>query len=91
MASSDNPPPVDDKQDREADPEADRISLRSLSQVSAPVDLARTVPELIRRRSQGRFFGRKRLADRLPLEWLSLGMLILLAAIYAALKMLSTN
>jgi hypothetical protein len=73
------------------DPEADRVPLRGLHPVQAPVDLTRTVPELIRRRSAGRFFGRKRLSDRLPLEWLSLGMLILLAAVYAALKLLSTN
>ncbi len=73
------------------DPDADRISLRSLRPVSPSVDLARTVPELINRRSRGRFFGRKRLGDRLPFEWLSLAMLLLLAAVYAALKLLFTN
>lgn len=102
MASSDNHPPVDEKKEREGGSvrdardatsldDEDRISLRGLAPISAPVDLTRTVPELIRRRSQGRFFGRKKLADRLPFEWLSLGMLILLAAVYAALKLLSTN
>lgn len=73
------------------DPEADRISLRGLGPVSPSVDLARTVPEIINRRSRGRFFGRKRLSDRLPFEWLSLAMLILLAAIYAVLKLFATS
>lgn len=90
MSSSDKHKPVDEKKDREEE-DADRISLRGLAPISAPVDLTRTVPDLIRRRSRGRFFGRKRLSDRLPLEWMSLGMLILLAAIYAALKLLSSN
>jgi hypothetical protein len=88
MSSSDKHTPLDEKKPGEADQEEDRISLRGLSSVSAPVDLTRTVPDLIRRRSRGRFFGRKRLFDRLPLEWLSLGMLLLLAGIYAALKLL---
>lgn len=74
-----------------ADSEADRISLRGLTPVSPSVDLARTVPQIINRRSRGRFFGRKRLSDRLPLEWLSLAMLILLAAIYAVLKLFATS
>ncbi len=79
-------------QQSERDPEdAERVSLRGLHRVSTPVDLTRTVPELIRRRSGGRFFGRKRWSESLPLEWLSLGMLLLLAIIYAALKLLATN
>lgn len=90
MSSSDKHKPVDEKKDRE-DEDADRISLRGLSPISAPVDLTRTVPDLIRRRSRGRFFGRKRLSERLPLEWMSLAMLLVLAAVYAALKMLSSN
>jgi hypothetical protein len=73
------------------DPEADRISLRGLAPVSPSVDLARTVPAIINRRSRGRFFGRKRLSDRLPLEWLSLSMLLLLAAIYAVLKLFAAS
>ena len=38
-----------------ADSEADRISLRGLTPVSPSVDLARTVPQIINRRSRGRF------------------------------------
>jgi hypothetical protein len=72
----------------EPESEADRVPLRGLAPVSAPVDLSRTVPELIRRRSRGRFFSRRRLSERLPLEWLSLGMLIFLAVVYAVLKLI---
>jgi len=86
-SNSDTPPP--DQPGRDTSVEADRVSLRGLAPVPAPVDLTRTVPELIRRRSRGRFFGRKRLGDRLPFEWISIGMLLLLAAIYAMLKMFS--
>ena len=87
MSTSDIKPPLDEK--IEADLDADRVPLKGLSTIPSPIDLSSSVPDLIRRRSRGRFFGRKRLSDRLPLEWLSLGMLILLAAIYAALKLLS--
>ena len=105
MSTSDMKTPPDETKEREGDsareargkgePEApppddaDRVSLRGLAPISAPIDLTRSVPELIRRRSKGRFFGRKRLSERLPFEWLSLGMLLLLAAIYAALKLLA--
>ena len=54
-----------------------------LGKVSAPPDLATRVPQLIERRSRGRFFGRKPLSERLPLEWLSIAMLALLALLYA--------
>jgi hypothetical protein len=64
-----------------------RELLAKLNKVAAPPDLASRVPDLIQRRSAGRFFGKRRLADRLPLEWLSLIMLLLLALIYAVLRM----
>jgi hypothetical protein len=79
-----------DRPDGDADAEADtgaRQLLAGLNKVSAPPDLASRVPELIQRRSAGRFFAKRRLADRLPLEWLSLVMLALLALIYAILRM----
>ena len=89
MSTSDNHAPPDEPKERDADPDADRVPLRGLSPIPSPIDLSSSVPDLIRRRSKGRFFGRKRLSDRVPFEWLSLAMLILLAAIYAALKLLS--
>jgi hypothetical protein len=58
-----------------------------LGKVSAPPDLATRVPQLIERRSRGRFFGRKPLSERLPLEWLSIAMLALLALLYALMRL----
>lgn len=71
----------------EPDDEGARALLGKLNKVAAPPDLASRVPALIQRRSAGRFFAKRRLADRLPLEWLSLVMLALLALIYAVLRM----
>ena len=71
----------------EPDDEGARVLLGKLNKVAAPPDLASRVPALIQRRSAGRFFAKRRLADRLPLEWLSLVMLALLALIYAVLRM----
>jgi hypothetical protein len=84
-------PAGDDPLDDGAEEQASRALLSGLSSVSPPRDLAQSVPALIHRRSQGRFFGRKRLADRLPLEWISLSMLLVLAAAYALLKLLFTD
>jgi type VI protein secretion system component VasF len=58
-----------------------------LNKVSAPPDLSAKVPQLIERRSKGRFFGRKPLSERLPLEWLSIAMLALLALLYALMRL----
>lgn len=76
------------------DEEADlRALLSPLSKVKvvAPPDLAARVPALIERRSAGRFFGPRRLpqrlASRLPLEWVSMTMLALLALVYALLRL----
>jgi type VI protein secretion system component VasF len=73
----------------EAEDQAARALLGKLklNKVAAPPDLASRVPDLIQRRSAGRFFAKRRLADRLPLEWVSLVMLALLALIYAVLRM----
>lgn len=71
----------------EADENGARSLLGKLNKVAAPPDLASRVPELIQRRSAGRFFGKRRLIDRVPMEWLSLVMLALLALIYAVLRM----
>lgn len=70
---------------------ASRALLSGLASVPPKSDLTKAVPDLIHRRSRGRFFGRKRLAERLPLEWISLAMLIVLAATYALLKLFFTD
>jgi hypothetical protein len=69
------------------DEDAARVLLGKLNKVAAPPDLATRVPDLIQRRSAGRFFTKRRIADRLPLEWVSLVMLAVLALIYAVLRM----
>lgn len=84
-------PPSDDPVDERDEEQASRALLSGLSNVSPPRDLAQSVPALIHRRSQGRFFGRKSLAERLPLEWISLVMLLVLAVTYAVLKLLFTD
>ncbi|MBL9003772.1 MAG: hypothetical protein JNJ46_05965 [Myxococcales bacterium] len=84
-------PGSDEPMDDRAEEQASRALLSGLSSVSPPRDLAQSVPALIHRRSQGRFFGRKRLADRLPFEWISLIMLLVLAATYAVLKLFFTD
>lgn len=71
----------------ETDEDGARALLGRLNRVAAPPDLASRVPELIQRRSAGRFFSKRRLIDRVPMEWLSLVMLALLALIYAVLRM----
>ena len=71
----------------ETDEDGARALLGRLNKVAAPPDLASRVPELIQRRSAGRFFAKRRFIDRVPMEWLSLVMLALLALIYAVLRM----
>ena len=71
----------------ESDEPGARVLLGKLNRVAAPPDLLSRVPALIQRRSGGRFFAKRRLADRLPLEWVSLFMLALLALIYGVLRM----
>lgn len=84
-------PPVEDPSDEGDEELASRALLSGLASVPPKDDLSKAVPDLIHRRSGGRFFGRKRLADRLPLEWISLTMLLLLALAYAFLKLLFTD
>ena len=52
----------------------------------APSDFAVAVRKQINRRSKGRFFTPKRLAQRVPFEVLSLVMLGLVVAIYILLQ-----
>lgn len=64
-----------------------RSLLSGLGNVSAPSDLSERVPQLIERRSRGRFFGRRRLHERVPFVWVSFGMLIVAALLYAVMRM----
>ncbi|HMU40021.1 MAG TPA: hypothetical protein PKE31_13520 [Pseudomonadota bacterium] len=69
------------------DGDSARSLLSGLAPVSSPKDLSQKVPELIERRSRGRFFGRRRLHERIPFVWLSLVMLLVTALFYALLRM----
>jgi anti-sigma factor RsiW len=52
-------------------------ALSGLHRMGAPQHFERGVEETIRRRSQGRFFGRKTFGDRVPLELIAVIVLVL--------------
>ena len=62
--------------------------LGKLHRMAAPEKLQEQVPEIINRRSRGRFFAPRKGLERLPVEWLSLGMLGLIALVYLLLKLM---
>lgn len=69
-------------------------SLRALSGLKkqpAPQNLPQEVAETIRRRSRGRFFGRRTLGDRVPLEILALLVLALGLGLYFLLRRSDTG
>ena len=59
----------------------------SLHKMVAPPDFADGVRTKIRKRSRGRFFNPKKLAERIPYEVFSLVMLGLILAIYVVLQL----
>ncbi|HTE51010.1 MAG TPA: zf-HC2 domain-containing protein [Kofleriaceae bacterium] len=61
-------------------------ALSGLNRVPAPENFDRDVAETIRRRSGGRFFGRRALGDRVPFELLALLALALGVALYFFLR-----
>jgi anti-sigma factor RsiW len=62
-------------------------SVEGLHRMSAPAHLAEGVKDRIRKRSKGRFFAPRKLAERVPYEIVSLLMLGLLLAVYVALQL----
>ncbi len=64
-----------------------RSLLAGLGRVTPTTDLSATVPDIIERRSRGRFFGRKRLHERIPFVWVSLVMLLVASLLYAVLRL----
>ena len=66
-------------------------ALASVHKMAAPQAFTEGVRDRIRKRSRGRFFGPRKLPDRLPLEILSLVMLGLILAIYLALQFMSPS
>ena len=61
-------------------------ALSGLHKMAAPQGFDSEVAETIRRRSKGRFFGRRTLGDRVPLELLALLVLLLGLALYLFLR-----
>ena len=61
-------------------------ALSGLHRVPAPENFDRDITETIRRRSRGRFFGRRTLGDRVPFELLALLALVLGLALYFFLR-----
>ena len=61
--------------------------LGSLHRMVAPGDFAEGVRRRIRKRSKGRFFSPRKLAERIPYEIFSLVMLGLILAIYVVLQL----
>jgi anti-sigma factor RsiW len=60
---------------------------RSMYKMVAPPDFADGVRSKINKRSRGRFFNPKKLAERIPYEVFSLVMLGLILAIYVVLQL----
>ncbi len=58
-----------------------------LHSMMAPPDFAESVRSRIRKRSRGRFFSPRKLAERIPYELFSLVMLGLILAIYIVLQL----
>jgi anti-sigma factor RsiW len=65
--------------------------LSGLHRVPAPDNFDQEVVETIRRRSRGRFFGRRALGDRVPFELLALVVLALGLALYFFLRRSDTG
>jgi anti-sigma factor RsiW len=61
-------------------------ALSGLTRMAAPENFERDVADAIRRRSRGRFFGRRALGDRVPFEVLALVALALGVALYFFLR-----
>ena len=66
-------------------------ALSGLHKIPAPAHFDRDVAETIRRRSGGRFFGRRAFGDRVPLEVLAIVALALGLALYFFLRSSDTG
>jgi peroxiredoxin Q/BCP len=66
-------------------------ALAGLASVPAPTDLPRTFAETMRRRSGGRFFGRRAFGDRVPFELLAIVAFVVIAALYLLLRTSTTG
>ncbi len=69
----------------------DRKKLESLNRTPAPEELGKKVEELIHRRSQGRFFGRRAFGDRVPFGVLAIVAIVMAIIIALLLRSSSTG
>ena len=69
----------------------EQTGLSGLHKKSAPADFERQVEETIRRRSAGRFFGRRAFGDRVPFELLAVIAIAVAVAIYVLLRLSDTG
>jgi hypothetical protein len=76
----------DDKADGDYEP-----ALARLHKMSAPHGFAADVEETIRRRSAGRFFGRKAFGDRVPFEVLAIVVLVIGLAVFFLIRSSQTG
>jgi anti-sigma factor RsiW len=68
-----------------------KSALSGLNRVPAPQNFDREVAETIRRRSRGRFFGRRAFGDRVPLELLAIFALALGFVAYLVIRSSATG
>jgi anti-sigma factor RsiW len=69
----------------------EQVGLSGLHRMSAPQDFEKAVEEVIHRRSQGRFFGRRAFGDRVPFEILAIVALAIALTVYLLLRMSNTG
>lgn len=76
--------------DQQADHEYEQAMAR-LHRMSAPHTFADEVEDTIRRRSAGRFFGRKAFGDRVPFEVLAIVVLVIGLAVFFLIRSSQTG
>lgn len=66
-------------------------ALSGLHRMPAPQNFDAELTDTIRRRSAGRFFGRKAFGDRIPFEWLAIAALVLGLVVYLVIRSSDTG
>lgn len=66
-------------------------ALSDLHKMPAPQNFSADVADTIRRRSEGRFFGRKAFGDRIPFEWLAIAALLMGLVVYLVIRSSDTG
>jgi anti-sigma factor RsiW len=68
-----------------------QTGISGLHKMSAPQDFETGVADTIRRRSRGRFFGRRAFGDRVPFELLAVLAIAVALAIYVLIRLSDTG